>query len=423
MTIKPVLVIENSLNGLRLNESASAIKSDKIILEGIFTEFDIKNRNDRVYTKDKFLPHLEELQSRMTTLGVYGEFDHPDVFDTALSRVSHILESVTFNKQENRIDGSIRLLNTHYGKEAKALILDGCPIFVSSRAAGVTESNGTVSVKKLFTYDAVADPGFASTRMNVKVLNESLGFNESANFRIFDMSDESKMNELIEMNNNDETITKSEMIEYTDYLKGEMFKIKEEINNNVKFGSDPKKFMELSEYYESLQENYSKMSKYLDYLADTIQVVVNENKFLREKTEKIIEHTDYLAENLEKTINYSEYIGENLEKTINFSEYIAENVDKSIKYSEYLAENLDKSIDYSEYIAENTEFNISNVESLSEYVDNSIKYSEYVAEHLDNNIQYSEYLAEHLDNNIQYSEYLAEHIDNNIQYSEYIAEN
>ena len=424
MEIKPVLVIENSLNGLRLNESASAFKSDKIILEGIFTEFDVKNRNERIYTKDRFLPHLQELQERMSTLGVYGEFDHPDVFDTALSRVSHILESLTFNQSENRIDGSIRLLNTHYGKEAKALVMDGCPIFVSSRAAGVTESNGTVTVKKLFTYDAVADPGFASTKMNVKNLNESLGYtNESANFRIFDMSDESKMNELIEMNKNDEMVTKGQLVEYSDYLTGEIAKIKEEMNNNLKTGSNPDEFMKLSEYYESLMENYNKMSKYLDYLADTIQIVVNENKELKEKTDKIIEHNDYLAENLEKTINYSEYIAENLDKSINFSEYIAENLDKSIKYSEYLAENLDKSIDYAEYIAEHTEFNISNIETLSEYVDNSIKYTEYVAENVDNNIQYAEYLAEHLDNNIQYAEYLAEHVDNNIQYSEYIAEN
>ena len=424
MEIKPVLVIENSLNGLRLNESASAIKSDKVILEGIFTEFDVKNRNERIYTKDKFLPHLQDLQERMSSLGVYGEFDHPDVFDTALSRVSHILESVTYNQKENRIDGSIRLLNTHYGKEAKALIMDGCPIFVSSRAAGVTESNGTVTVKKLFTYDAVADPGFASTKMNVKVLNESLVYtNESANFRIYDMSNESKMNELIEMNKNDEMVTRNQLIEYSDYLTGEIAKIKEELNSNLKGGSNPEEFVKLSEYYESLMENYNKMSKYLDYLADTIQIVVNENKELKEKTDKIIEHNDYLAENIEKTINYSEYIAENLDKSINFSEYIAENLDKNIKYSEYLAENLDKSIDYAEYIAEHTEFNISNIESLSEYVDNSIKYTEYVAENVDNNIQYAEYLAEHLDNNIQYAEYLAEHVDNNIQYSEYIAEN
>jgi len=437
MEIKPVLVIENSLSGLRLNESASAIKSDKIILEGVFTEFDVRNRNDRIYTKDRFLPHLKELQERMNTLGVYGEFDHPDVFDTALSRVSHILKTIMFNEAENRIDGSIQLLNTHYGKEAQALVKDGFPIFVSSRAAGVTESNGTVTIKKLFTYDAVADPGFASTRMNVRVLNESLGYtNESSNFRIFDMSDESKINELYEMNDNDQ-VTQEMMAEYSDHIKEEMVKLKAEIDENIKEGQEPQKLEALSGYYESLMENYSKLTKYLDYLAETIQVVVNENESLKEKTTKLVEHGDYLAENLEKSIgysnylaeqidksiDYSEYIGENLDKSIDFSEYIAENLNKSIKYSEYLAENLDKSIDYAEYIAEHTEFNISNIESLSEYVDNSVKYSEYVAEQVDNNIQYSEYLAEHVDNNIQFSDYIAEHVDNNIAYSEYIAEN
>ena len=438
MEMKPVLVVENSLSGLVLNESASAIKSDKIILEGVFTEFDVRNRNDRIYTKDRFLPHLQDLQERKKAMGViYGEFDHPDVFDTALSRVSHTIESINFNEKENRIDGSIRLLNTHYGKEARALVLDGFPIFVSSRAAGVTESNGTVTIKKLFTYDAVADPGFASTRMNIKVLNESLGYtNESANFRIFDMSDESKINELYEMNDNDQ-VTQKMMVEYSDHIKEEMVKLKAEIDENIKEGKEPEKLEALSGYYESLMENYSKLTKYLDYLAETIQTVVNENESLKEQTTKLVENGDNLAENLEKaigysnylaeqidkSIDYSEYIGENLDKSIDFAEYIAENLNKSIKYSEYLAENLDKSIDYAEYIAENTEFNISNIESLSEYVDNSVKYTEYVAEQVDNNIQYSEYLAEHVDNNIQFSDYIAEHVDNNIAYSEYIAEN
>lgn len=438
MEQKPVLIVENCLNGLKINENASEKKSDKIILEGIFTEFDVRNRNDRIYTSDRFLPHLEELKNRMNSFGiVYGEFDHPDVFDTALSRVSHTIESITFNQSDNRIDGSIRLLNTHYGKEAQSLVLDGCPIFVSSRAAGVTESNGTVTIKKLFTYDAVADPGFASTKMSVKVMNESLGFNESVNFRIFDMSDESKINELYEMNKSNEFATQKQMHEYSLHISSEIEKVKEQITKNIKEGIEPEKLDALSEYYESLMENQSKLTKYLDYLADTIQIVVNENNELKEKTNKLIEHNDYLAENLEKTIgysnylaeqidkniDYSEYIAESLDKSIDFSEYIAENLDKSIKYSEYLAESLDKSIDYSEYLAENTEFNINNIEALSEYVDNSIKYSEYVAEQVDNTIAYSEYLAEHVDNNIQFSDYIAEHVDNNIAYSEYIAEN
>jgi hypothetical protein len=427
------------MDGLKLNEQTSAAQGKgQYILEGTFTEFNIKNRNDRIYTADKFLPHLNELINRKNQLGVvYGEFDHPDVFDTSLSRVSHTIESAFFVKETNVVKGEIRLLNTHWGKEAKALVDDGCPIFVSSRAAGITESDGTVTVKKLFTYDAVADPGFSSARMQVKSLNESLGFNESANFRIFDMSDESKINELFKMN--EDFVTKKQMLEYSNYLTEEIEKFKGNINEAIKTKGDfdPSKLNDMLGYYEKLQEQQTKIGKYLDYLAERLQFVVNENVELKKTTTDLIKHNDYLAESLEKVSDYSEYlaetldksidygkyIAETLDKNIDFSEYIAEHVDKNIKYSEYIAENLDKTIDYSEYIAENLDNSIEYSQYLAENLDNSIVYSEYLAENLDNSIVYSEYIAENLDNNIAYAEYIAEHVDNNISYSEYIAEN
>jgi len=435
--MKPVLIVEHCMDGLKpLNEHVQ--KKGDYILGGTFTEFNIKNRNDRIYTADKFLPHLDELLSRKSQLGVvYGEFDHPDVFDTSLSRVSHTIEKAYYVKETNVVKGEIRLLNTHWGKEAKALVDDGCPIFVSSRAAGITESNGTVTVKKLFTYDAVADPGFSSARMEVKSLNESLGFNESANFRIYDVADESKINELFKMN--EDVVTKKQMLEYSNYLTDEIEKFKTTINETIKDKAsfEPSKLESMLDYYEKLHEQQTKIGKYLDYLAEKLQVVVNENVELKKTTTDLIKHNDYLAENLEKLGNYSEYLAESLDKSIDygkyiaetldknidFSEYIAEHVDKNIKYSEYLAENLDKNIDYSEYIAENLDNTIEYSEYLAENLDSSIVYAEYIAENLDNNIAYSEYIAENLDNNIAYSEYIAEHVDNNISYSEYIAEN
>jgi hypothetical protein len=453
---KNVLIIENSTNGLqKLNESVAPSGKRQYILGGIFTEFNIRNRNDRIYQSDRFLPHLDELLERKKTLGViYGEFDHPDVFDTSLSRVSHTVEKAFFVKEKNRVDGEIKLLNTHWGKEAQALVDDGCPIFVSSRAAGITESNGEVTIKKLFTYDAVADPGFSSAKMELRTLNESLGLkgvNEGANFRIYDISDESKINDLFNMDKN-EFVTKEQMEKYSNYLTEEITKTKNEISDTVKSGNfDPKKLTDLYEKYETFNEGFKKIASYLDYLAETMQVLVQENKKIKktnekleeklertkDKTNKIIQHNDYLAESLEKAINYSEYvagavdksidysnyIAETLDKSIDFSEYIAENVDNTIKYSEYVAENLDKSIDYSQYIAENLDKNIAYAEYIAEHVDNNIKYAEYIAEHVDNNIKYAEYIAEHVDNSIKYSEYIGEQLDNSIKYAEYIAEN
>jgi hypothetical protein len=423
--MKPVLIVENSTSSL-IRESASTNK--EYVLGGTFTEFGVKNRNERIYQAEKFLPALQEMNERMSSLGVvYGEFDHPDVFDTSLSRASHIITKAEFVAEKNIVAGEIKLLSTYWGKEAKSLVDDGCPVFVSSRAAGITESDGSVSLKKLFTYDIVADPGFASAKMSVRVLNESLGFCpegqiEKNNFRIYELSDESKINELFNMNK-DEFVTKKQLSDYSQYLVKEIASTKSEVKNAISKGNmSPQKLEQLLEYYEELNNTNSQVAKYLDYLADKIQVVVNENKSLKDTTDKLAKHNDYLAENLEKAIAYSEYVAENLDKNIEYSEYLAENLDKNINYSEYIAENLDKNISYSEYLAENLDKNIEYSEYLAENLDKNIAYSEYIAENLDKNIAYSEYIAESVDNSIAYSEYLAEHVEGNIAYSEYIAE-
>jgi len=420
--MKPVLIVENSTNSL-VRENNSTGKKD-YVLQGTFTEFNVKNRNERIYTAERFLPALDEMNERMTNLGiVYGEFDHPDVFDTSLSRASHVITKASYVKESNLVAGEIRLLSTYWGKEAKALVDDNCPIFVSSRAAGITESDGTVSLKKLFTYDIVADPGFASAKMSVKVLNESLGYKDpQSNFRIYELSDESKTEELFNMNKN-EYVTKQQLTDYSQYLVKELASTKKEVKSAISKGNmSPKKLEQLLEYYDELNKTNSQVVKYLDYLAEKVQIMVNENKALQETTNKLIEHNDYLAENLEKAVNYSEYLAENLEKNIAYSEYVAENVDKNISYTEYLAENLDKNISYAEYIAENLDKNISYSEYLAENLDKNIGYAEYLAENLDKNIAYSEYIAENLDKNIAYSEYIAENVDNSIAYSEYLAE-
>jgi hypothetical protein len=432
--MKPVLIIENSSDGLKVNETPDK----KYVMEGIFTEFGIVNRNERIYTADEFVPYVTEMMDKKKWGGaVYGEFDHPDVFDISMKYVSHIIESCNYNQEANRIDGEIRLLNTTWGKEAKALVDDGCPIFVSSRAAGVTESNGHVKLKKLFTYDIVADPGFSSAKMNIKNLNESFGYSNESNFRIlsvpegkmsnvFDLSDESKTNELFNMNRND-LVTKKQLADYSQYLTQEIKRIKTDITSqiteSVSKGTVNSEMEKMAEYYERLQEQHDQVIKYLDYLAEKVSMTITKNEKLEEKTEKIVEYTNYVAEQLDKSIDYSNYIAENLDKSIDYSNYIAENLDKSIDYSNYLAENLDKSIDYTNYIAENLDKNIAYAEYIAENLDDSIQFSNYIAENLDRNIAYAEYIAENLDANIGYTEYIVENLDATIAYTQYIAEN
>lgn len=408
--MKNVLIVENTTSSLK--ESVSENNKKDYVLSGIFTEFGKKNRNDRIYTADKFLPALKELTDRMQNLQVvYGELDHPDVYDTSMARVSHKINKVVYNQANDRVDGEIKLLPTHYGKDAMALIDANCPLFVSSRAAGLTdESTGNVVIQKLFTYDIVADPGFACARMNVKPLNESMGYKEkTSNFRIYPISDENKINEIFNMNNNNEAVTKKQFEEYSKYLTEQMSMLSRKLKNGNAKNQDLSKLLE---WYDSLQADNQKMKEYLNYLSTKVNVLVNENSSLKNTQKNLIKHNNYLAESIEKTIKYSEYIAENVDKSIAYSEYIAENVDKSIKYSEYIAENVDKSIKYSEYIAENVDKNIAYAEYIAENVDNNIAFSEYIAENTNNNIEYSKYMAKELDKSIVYQGKIAESVNN-----------
>jgi methyl-accepting chemotaxis protein len=335
---------------------------------------------------------------------------------------------------------------------------------VSSRAAGVTESNGHVKLKRLFTYDLVADPGFSSAKMGN--INESFGLKTDSNIQIYDLTSQNKTNKLFNMNNNN-MVTKKMLNEYSQYINGELENIQTQLKDAVSGKSklDKSEIKKLAEGFDNLKENQSKMIEYLDYVAENIAIIRKENKSLKNTQQKLISHNNHISENVnsvidysnylgskvEKNINYTKQIAENVNKTIRYADYISENVEKTILYSNHLAENLDNAIKYSNYLGQKVEEGISYASYIAENLDNNIKYSnylgqkveenikfsnyiaenldtaiqhnDYLAENLDNSIKYSEYLAENVDNNIKYSEYLAENVNNNIQYGEYIAEN
>ncbi len=446
--MKPVLIIENSKNSLKLNESQ---EKDKYVLEGVFTEFDIVNRNERIYTADEFVPHVDKMMEKKKWGVIYGELDHPEIFSSSLKYVSHIVENAVFNKTANRIDGEIKLLNTTYGKEAKALVDEGLPIFVSSRAAGITESTGKVKLKQLFTYDIVDDPGFASARVSVKSMNESLGYQNDSNFfivesntkemseysskydkannsKILNLSDDSDTNDLFNMNKND-LVTKKQLSDWSKYLTSQIKENNSKIISKIQetkgsksVNPEDKKLEDYLSYQEALEEQFQKVIEYLDYIAEKVQFTINTTEVLEKKTEDIVNYSNYLAETVENSIEFSNYLAETLDKSISYADYLAENLDKNIDYSNYLAENLDKTIDYSEYIAENLTSSIKYANYLAENLDKTIDYSEYIAENLDANIGYANYIAENLDVNIGYVQYVAENLDSTINYADYLSE-
>ena len=358
MSGKKLLILERQKSNLDITTG----EDGSVVLEGVFTEFDVKNKNNRIYEEKEVMPHINELQEKVKTNKLLGELDHPKDFDVSLANVSHVVESLDYDKDKKQVIGKIRLLNTSKGKEAQALIKDGIPLHISSRAAGTVDENGKVKIKKFFTYDLVADPGFENAELSR--VNESFGLSNEDGILIYEM-EETENN-----NNNKKDLTME--------------------NKN----------------YVSV-EDFQKYTEYVSGVLSNVKESTNSNN--DEVMEKLIKYTEHVAEKVNQVTDYAEYLSENLDKNISYSDYLAENVNSIKDYATYLAEELDGSIQYAEHVAE--------------MADKGIQYSNYVAENVEKSIDYSEYVAEKVDQNIAYSEYLGENVDKSIKYSEYIAEN
>jgi hypothetical protein len=347
MTIQNrLLILERSSNTLSFKQE----ESGAYILEGCFGEIGVKNRNNRIYTESEYLPQIEALQAKIGSSKLLGELDHPQNFDVSLKNVSHIIEELSYNSQTKQVMGRIRLLDTDAGKQAKALVDAGVPLHISSRAAGVVESDGKVKIKQLFTYDLVADPGFANAEL--KRVNESFGFENEGDIFIYEINNTQDKIKSIEENKMEKSrfITTEDFNAYSKYLATEIKAIKESLNgkNNDVFANE----------VENLKE-------YSSYLAEKMNSVIEYNNYLAETLDQSIEHTDHVAEKVDQSIQYGEHIAESVNKIKEYSNYLAESFnegvetnDNMLKYVNYLKENLEKVTEYAEYIAESVNKNL-----------------------------------------------------------------
>ena len=392
---KTLLIVEQASHDLRQAVSES---SDVIYLEGVFTEFKVRNRNGRIYEANDFIPKMNELMPKIEKRTLLGELDHPVNFDISLKNVSHVVESLTYDRDNDRVIGKIRLLNTDAGKQAQALVRDGIPLHISSRAAGqINPQTGKVTLEKLFTYDLVADPGFENAEL--KRVNEAYGFGNMDNVYIYEceMPDETENNKTENISNTMGNITEQRTVnvedfqKYTEYIAGVIEGVKASVDNL-------KKQMKVNESFRPLKNNgdNSEIREYVDYLAEQVQ--------------KISDHSDYLAEELQKNCMHNDYMAEQIEKTINYADYLSENLDNSIEYSKYLSEKLDENFQHNDYLAEQLQRNCDHNDYLAEKVEQTGNYADYLAENLEKNFAHNDYLAEQINNGFKYSDYLAENM-------------
>lgn len=399
---KHVMIIENSQNGIS-HENVNK-KSNKFILEGIFTEFDIENRNKRIYTAENFVPVMNNtLLAKKAKLGVvYGEYDHPDIFDVSGKNASHVIESLVYNQKDNRIDGSIALLSTFYGKQARAIIEDGFPLFVSSRAAGVTDNYGKVQLKELFTYDIVLDPGFASARVQPKVINESLGYgavNEDVNYRIYEMTD-ADVQRLFNTNKNDQT-TNMDLARFEQFLKDELAKSEHRVMEMISNSKhDPEQLKSLLETVDVLRSELNAVNKYLEFLQPKVTTLIEQNS-------KLVEQNKKLESEINENAAFSNHLASGMKKLNKFTTTIEERLGLTEKFAQYVAENCKASILFSKEIA-------SEQTTISEML-------EYVAEHVKNNKEFLEYVAEEVKVTQLFAENTAKETADTQEFLDYVA--
>lgn len=174
---KKCLVYETlgNITAMKVKES---LGNNEIRLSGVFGVCGIKNGNNRIYSKENYGQMVESLQKTIVTEGCLGELEHPNSMNINLNNVSHKIESVQMH-EDGTITGTVVLLDTEKGRNAKAIVEAGVPLYISSRALGSIDESGNVTLTMLKTYDLVGTPGFSQASLHLDENQKFESLNES----------------------------------------------------------------------------------------------------------------------------------------------------------------------------------------------------------------------------------------------------
>ena len=388
--MKDYLLIEKSKFSVKPN--ADATGADKYILEGVFTEFDSENRNGRVYTRKEFQPHFDALKKVVESGTAVGELDHPKQFETTLRNVSHKIEEIWMDEENNRVMGKIKLLDTDAGKQAKAIVDAGIPLHISSRAAGTVTEDKSVKIHKLFTYDLVDTPGFANARLSsvnesFGMLNENTELDVFSDFAIYEIGKQIKQDikELNNKNKNVETmdyLKESEFNKYTDFTKEAIEGVKSEIADIKEIQEsiieqndgivEEYSNAEFKQKFESVNQKLSAIEKWADHVKEEFDSVKeSSDSSLQEKY-------DELEAKFESMVNWSEHVTETVSAIEDWSEHTTETVNGVESWSKHVTETVSALEDWSDHATDT----VSGVESWSNHVTESVSSIENWTEHV-----------------------------------------
>jgi len=369
MSQRNVLILERSSQNLKKLDDKG-----KVVLEGVFAEFGIENRNGRVYEEKEYLPHLEYLKTDMANGSLLGELDHPERFEVALGNVSHRITELWYDQANRQIKGRIEVLDTPKGVIAKSLLEAGVPLSISSRAAGTVNEDKTVQIQQIYTYDLVAKPGFESAQLKT--------VNESAKARISNQL--TRLNESSSSRNNQNISTELGII-----------------NENVSILDLTDKFpsVKLREEALALQKGSSDSNVKNKSEKNQMKTEVNENAlqqwtvFFKNELSKINEKLSALEEGkagnqsgeLKLIKQYVEKLRKVQEGSLNWQADIAKAVNEVASYADTLAEKNNKHYKLTQKIVETVDENAKVLNFTQDWVGNNAKVTNAIAETVDHN--------------------------------------
>jgi len=138
-------------------------------IEGVFMQCETKNRNGRIYPRPIMQKAVSKYDNEQVKTGhAVGELNHPDGPTVNLDKVSHKIESLTWDK--NNVMGKATILSTPMGEIVKGLLDGGVKLGVSTRGMGSLEQGDNAMLVKddfmLNAVDIVQDPSAPSAFVN-----------------------------------------------------------------------------------------------------------------------------------------------------------------------------------------------------------------------------------------------------------------
>ncbi|MDD5649085.1 MAG: hypothetical protein PHF86_01520 [Candidatus Nanoarchaeia archaeon] len=375
MSQRNVLILERSSQNLQ-----KIAKDGKVILEGVFAEFGIENRNGRIYEEKEYLPHLEYLKKDIDNGNLLGELDHPERFEVALGSVSHRISELWYDQEKRQILGRIEVLNTPKGLIAKSLLEAGIPLSISSRAAGTVNEDKTVQIQQIYTYDLVAKPGFPNAQLDTvnegaqaRIKKQIAMLNESANK--YASHNISKEFGII-----NENVTIVDLTDKFPALKLREEAIALQIPENVKNKNEVNKMEK-----EKVQMNEDAIQQWTIFFKNELSKM---NSKLTALENSILEGSSSTTPK-EKDLNvikqYVEKLRKIQEDTINWQTNIAKAVNKLASHAEVLVEKNNQHYNLTKKIAETVDYNAKALNATQDWIGNNAQVINAIGETVDHN--------------------------------------